>query len=1820
MAKRTTGNLMNVAADVMRALNLNNTSTQENTRELKDNTKIVEDNTKAREKQKDKIKENNTYLKEAKDILNSCKELIKSVTELTNKQTEAFEKQATAIKKTATEQKKLNEEQKKNLQEYKKTKYSYSEGMTPYGLEDATLSKEVISGDKSIQTWSAGAIREIKAINQEITGIITNFSKIKTSLNEINKEAIDFKKIGVREQSEEWENLGRSLESTVFNLKKYIKAYEDFKKNGTEISIKDEKGNFYNEEQLLERINHLATVAEEKREQIKSIREEIKNTYYTFDELAEKLKETGVQIDNFSLASLTGEVTKLEDKMGRTVTIMSRAGENGFLEYSYKLSNNFKTLSDDTEKLYKNVTRLNKGINTLKQTSEVKTAQDLKKQIDEQYNSLKKLEIQISKISLSKSGSKQDEIRLTQETNKLTNEYKKQQDELRQLVDRYQEVNAQIRNQGGWMLNLKDSWIKAMRSFTTYMSVTTVFYQGIHAIKSMVNEVENLDKSLTEFKKVSDLAGESLDKYVKKAYELGDAVAKTGQEMIDAATSFRKSGYGDEMALELGKVANMYTNIADESISAASSADFIIAQLKAFNLETENATETLKNAYHVIDAVNEVANNFAVSSADIASNLGKSSAVMANAGNSLEQMIGLMTAGTEITRNASKVANGLKTITLRLQGMNDEGEKSLEVQSQMEALFNKMNISVYKSNGELKNTYEILETLAAVYPELTNAEKAYVTETIAGKFQAQNAAAILNNWKTAVEATTTALNSNGSAAKENARVLESIEGHLQRLRAQWQQLAINIVDSGLIKMVVDLGTAFLKLANSGIGQFVIKSAMGSAAINLLIVGYKGLTKEILKYAAAQKVSINLSEEDRRAKIADLASTMALKDGYATLAKTGLANITKFVGSMPGKITMVVAALYAIYKLIKWISEASERAYNKAKKEYEEAQSQLNDVNKKLEEIQNKIKEINSQSVLSIASKEELKNLQLQNEVLREQKVLYEEIEKEKSKKLESAADKLANEKAAYKGRTVTSTSTSNVPFTTSGANIDFVGSTNMPTFNVPQSSTGTQKTNINSFAEEIKYREELKKKINEITKAKETENACSIDSKEITDRERKELILYNDELKKSDEYIKKRQKAVYDAMQIDGISAEKYKELYEIYLEYEKELDPKNWAKLKLSYILNDDTASVQDFNKELQNLSKTGEINVENLNALLEKYPELKTVLDENGLSVADIIENYKNLEEVINQNATTLENLQARFKELQSSYDAVTSAVNEFNTTGALSAETLNTLMNSGYWEYLDWTGNKLAINNKLFKDQETLLKANMIAVVQKAYADDVLALSEGRLGDITAGAQRALADEKSQIDGLGNLAKAQTGGLFDLATAQAAVKAAEGKLDLDKYGKDLDKLNNYYNKLAKGIANTKLKLSSSSSGSSSSSSKSAWEVELENLNNQYKNSEITIEEYIIKLEALRNKYKKVADAVKQLDQTLREARLEKLEDDYKRGLITVEQYIEGLKELQKAYKEGTKEWNKYADSIKKGLETLLKDRSTNYKNAQSAAVSLLDKELDKLEDLKDETEKYYDDLIKAKEKANEETEKEIELAKLQEALENAKNNKTKRVYVQGLGWQWVADQQAIDEAQKALDDFTREQEIADLESQKEAAIQAIEDQIDNMKKYRDSWKEIVDGYEEEQNRLLLAQIMGANAENDILNQRLEVLEEFRDKYLAILRDLDMINNATADSISQDGVELSSGGSFANGGVVDYTGFAKVHGSASRPEVMLNNSQAAALYSMLNRPQFSALKFAGGGSTQVYNFDNLVLPNVTNARQFLNELKTITNIRKNQ
>ena len=70
--------------------------------------------------------------------------------------------------------------------------------------------------------------------------------------------------------------------------------------------------------------------------------------------------------------------------------------------------------------------------------------------------------------------------------------------------------------------------------------------------------------------------------------------------MVEAATEFRKNGFNDEDAAQLGQIAAMYQNVSDEAISAGDSASFIIAQMVAFGIEADNAL-------HIVDAVDSLA-------------------------------------------------------------------------------------------------------------------------------------------------------------------------------------------------------------------------------------------------------------------------------------------------------------------------------------------------------------------------------------------------------------------------------------------------------------------------------------------------------------------------------------------------------------------------------------------------------------------------------------------------------------------------------------------------------------------------------------------------------------------------------------------------------------------------------------------------------------------------------------------------------------------------------------------------------------------------------------------------------------------------------------------------------------------------------------------------------------------------------------------------------------------------------------------------------------------------------------------------------------
>lgn len=284
--------------------------------------------------------------------------------------------------------------------------------------------------------------------------------------------------------------------------------------------------------------------------------------------------------------------------------------------------------------------------------------------------------------------------------------------------------------------------------------------------------------------------------------------------MVESATSFRKNGFNDEDAAQLARVSAMFQNVADETISAGDSAEFLISQLIAFNQTTGDVAG---NATHIADSLNSVANAYAVGTGDLATGLKIVASTSSAMGNSLEETIGLLTAMTEQTKNASKSSRGLNTILANLAQVLDpassNGEKILTI-------FTDLGVSMYDVNGQFRSGYELLSELADQWGTLDGNTQKYIATTLAGTNQLNNFLALMNNFGHAVDATNTALDSQGSAMRENAAYMESIQAKLSQLQSTFQDFANNIIGSDVAKGVLDIANALLQLANTPLGQVV----------------------------------------------------------------------------------------------------------------------------------------------------------------------------------------------------------------------------------------------------------------------------------------------------------------------------------------------------------------------------------------------------------------------------------------------------------------------------------------------------------------------------------------------------------------------------------------------------------------------------------------------------------------------------------------------------------------------------------------------------------------------------------------------------------------------------------------------------------------------------------------------------------------------------------------------------------------------------------------------------------------------------------------
>ena len=199
----------------------------------------------------------------------------------------------------------------------------------------------------------------------------------------------------------------------------------------------------------------------------------------------------------------------------------------------------------------------------------------------------------------------------------------------------------------------------------------------------------------------------------------------------------------------------------------------------------------------------------------------------------------------------------------------------------------------------------------------------------------------MTNFEHAVGATNSALESSGTAFAQNEAYMSGIEAKITSVTAAFQKMSTAVVDSDLIKGVLDITKSLAEFGSTDVGsaitQILLLSGVSWGGLQLL--GQSILPGIINSFKLLSGVSI---------------SALAAETGVSTLAVALSASLPYILA-----VTTAIVGLIAVVKGIKSAYEEANPSVEQAYANMQEANEELASTEKKYTEAKNKLDELNA---------------------------------------------------------------------------------------------------------------------------------------------------------------------------------------------------------------------------------------------------------------------------------------------------------------------------------------------------------------------------------------------------------------------------------------------------------------------------------------------------------------------------------------------------------------------------------------------------------------------------------------------------------------------------------------------------------------------------------------------------------------------------------------------------------------------------------------------------------------------------------------------
>lgn len=354
---------------------------------------------------------------------------------------------------------------------------------------------------------------------------------------------------------------------------------------------------------------------------------------------------------------------------------------------------------------------------------------------------------------------------------------------------------------------LDGSFAGILSRITQYFSAMQILQKGMQAIKKTISEILQIDAQMIELARVAD-PSLNLDVMLQRSVELSKELGASVYDVVgvvgDMARTFGE--FNEEQILAIARTATIMQNVSELSLEQAS--ETLVGTMKAFNIEAEDSIR-------IVNSFNEVDNNFAISTDQISNAMARAGATATTFGIEMEELVGDVTAIGEVTQESGeRIGTALRTIYSRVTTHKD----SIEILEGLGIALREMG----DAGPEVRDVSDILGELGEMWNDLSKAQQQNIGLAMAGRNRLTQFLALMNNQATAVEATTTAYNSQGSAMREQREYMKSYEYQMTVLGATATDVALTIEDKFVgdaMYLVVSAGTSMLETLDNLIERF-----------------------------------------------------------------------------------------------------------------------------------------------------------------------------------------------------------------------------------------------------------------------------------------------------------------------------------------------------------------------------------------------------------------------------------------------------------------------------------------------------------------------------------------------------------------------------------------------------------------------------------------------------------------------------------------------------------------------------------------------------------------------------------------------------------------------------------------------------------------------------------------------------------------------------------------------------------------------------------------------------------------------------------------